>query len=141
MAGRMTWGRCLEQGIVTRTKKDPERASRMLKMATLRMRFWDGPIKGEFAALKVEAYYDIIKELIFAHLYQSGYNCSNHLCLISYLRETFHHFDEEASRIDSLRKMRNDISYKGLIVSSGYLELNEPEFRHIITELKQRLKS
>ena len=83
MARGMSWRRCLEQGIVKKTKKDPERASRMLKMANLRMRFWSMSIKDEFAALKVEAYYDIIKELIFAHLYKNGYNCSNHLCLIS----------------------------------------------------------
>ncbi len=110
-------------------------------MADLRMGFWDRPIKDEFAALKVEAYYDIIKELIHAHLYKNGYNCSNHLCLISYLRERFPKFTRETAKIDELRKARNDINYKGLIIEKGYLEQNERRFKHIISELKGRLNT
>jgi len=39
----------------------------MLNMANLRLEFWDRKVEDKFTALKVEAYYDIIKELdIFA---------------------------------------------------------------------------
>lgn len=141
MASGMSWGRCLKLGIVKKIKKDPERASKMLKMANLRREFWDRPIKDEFTALKVEAYYDTIRELIFAHLYKNGYNCSNHLCLISYLRGKFSQFKEETSIIDKLRKVRNNINYKGLLVEKEYLQMNEPEFKHIINQLKERLKN
>ena len=139
MGRGMSWGQCLEQSIVTRMQPNPKRASKMLKMAHLRMRFWDWAIEDEFAALKVEAYYDIIKELIHAHLYIQGYNCSYHLCLISYLREKFPQFDRETIMIDKLRKVRNNMNYKGLIIKKDYLERNEREFKHIIEELKERL--
>lgn len=59
--------------------------------------------------LKVEAYYEIIKELIFAHMYAEGFNCTNHLCLIAYLRESIGNFEKEADKIDKLRKIRNEI--------------------------------
>lgn len=113
----------------------------MLKMALLRLRFWDRPIGDEFAALKVEAYYDVIKEHIHAHLYKNGYNCTNHICLISYLRERFPQFKRETAKIDELRKVRNDMNYKGLIIEKEYLKQNEPRFKHIINQLKERLKN
>lgn len=140
MAGRMSWGQCLELGIVKRGRPDLKKASRMLKMAHLRMRFWDRRIEDEFAALKVEAYYDVIQELVHAHLYRKGYNCSNHLCLISFLEENFRHFGRETMKIDELRVVRNDMNYKGLIVERDYLERNEREFRRIIAGLRERLR-
>ncbi len=111
----------------------------MLRTAELRWRFWDRDIEEEFAALKAEAYYDIIKELIFAHLYRNGYDSANHLCLIAYLREMMPDFGFETDKIDELRRVRNNMNYKGLIVEKDYLRKNEREFRHIITELKERL--
>jgi len=87
--------------------------------------------------LKVEAYYDIIKELLFAHLYKNGYNCTNHLCLIAYLKEKIKDF--ETQKIDELRKVRNEINYRGLTIKKDYLERNELEFKNIIKQLKEEL--
>lgn len=116
MANEMTWKECVDQDIITETAPDEERSSQMLTMANLRLKFWDKKVNDEFIALKVEAYYDIIKELVFAHIYKNGYNCTNHLCLIAYLREKIEDFDFETQKIDELRKVRNEINYRGLIV-------------------------
>lgn len=88
MAEKMNFKECVENRIIIKTAPDPERSSQMIKMADLRFKFWNKKVDKEFVSLKVEAYYDIIKELIFAILYKNGYNCQNHLCLISYLKET-----------------------------------------------------
>ena len=132
MANEMSWKECVEEKIIIPSVPDEERSNQMLIMANLRLKFWDKKVADEFIVLKVEAYYDIIKELIFAQLYKSGYNCSNHLCLIAYLKEKIKDFDFEIQKIDELRKVRNEINYRGLAVKKDYLERNELEFKNII---------
>ena len=139
MANEMSWKECVEEKIITQSVPDEERSNQMLMMADLRLKFWDKKVADEFIVLKVEAYYDIIQELIFAHLYKNGYNCTNHLCLIAYLKEKIRGFDFEIQKIDELRKVRNEINYRGLIIKKDYLERNELEFKNIIKRLKEEL--
>ena len=140
MAEKMSWKECVDKKIITRTPQDLERSSQMLKMALLRLEFWNKKIDDKYIALKIEAYYDIIKELIFAHMYKNGYNCTNHLCLIAYLKEKFKDFDYETEKIDELRKIRNEINYRGFQIKKDYLERNELEFKRIIQKLKESMK-
>ncbi len=140
MANEMSWKECFDEGTITKTIPDEERSSQMLMMANLRLKFWDKKVTEDFIVLKVEAFYDIIKELIFAHLYKNGYNCTNHLCLIAYLKEKLKDFDFEIQKIDELRKVRNEINYRGLIIKKDYLERNELEFKNIIKRLKEELE-
>jgi len=140
MPEKVSWKECIDQGIITKTTPDEERSSQMLNMADLRLEFWNKKIEDKFIALKVEAYYDIIKELIFAHLYKKGLNCTNHLCLIAFLKEHFKDLDFEIEKIDELRKVRNEINYRGFSVRKDYLKRNELEFKNIIKKLKEKLK-
>ena len=139
MANEMSWKECIDEGIISQSTPDEERSNQMLMMANLRLKFWDKKVADEFIVLKVEAYYDIIKELLFAHLYKNGYNCTNHLCLIAYLKEKIKDFDFETQKIDELRKVRNEINYRGLTIQKDYLERNELEFKNIIKRLKEEL--
>lgn len=139
MANEMSWKECVDKGIITQSVPDEERSNQMLMMANLRLKFWEKKIAPEFTTLKVEAYYDIIKEFIFAHLYKKGYNCTNHLCLIAYLKEKVKDFDFEIQKIDELRKVRNEINYRGLTIKEDYLERNELEFKNISKRLKEEL--
>ena len=141
MANEMSWKECVDDGIITQSASDEERSNQMLIIANLRLKFWDKKVADEFIFLKVEAYYDIIKELLFAHLYKNGYNCTNHLCLIAYLKEKIKDFDFETQKIDELRKVRNEINYRGLIIKKDYLERNELEFKNIIKQLKEELEN
>ena len=136
----MSWKECIDEGIISQSTPDEERSNQMLMMANLRLKFWDKKVADEFIVLKVEAYYDIIKELLFAHLYKNGYNCTNHLCLIAYLKEKIKDFDFETQKIDELRKVRNEINYRGLTIKKDYLERNELEFKNIIKRLKEELR-
>ena len=140
MANEMSWKECVDGGIITQSVPDEERSNQMLMMANLRLKFWNKKVADEFIVLKVEAYYDIIKELIFAHLYKNAYNCTNHLCLIAYLKENIKEFDFEIQKIDELRRIRNEINYRGLTIKKDYLERNELEFKNIIKRLKEELE-
>ncbi|MBI2112931.1 hypothetical protein HYT52_05315 [Candidatus Woesearchaeota archaeon] len=140
MANEMSWKECVDERVITQTLADEERSTQMLMMANLRLKFWAKKVADEFIVLKIEAYYDIIKELIFAHLYKNGYNCANHLCLIAYLKEKIKDFDFETQKIDELRKVRNEINYRGLTIRKDYLERNELEFENIIRRLKEELE-
>ena len=140
MANEMSWKECVDERIITQSTPDEERSNQMLIIANLRLKFWDKKVADEFIVLKVEAYYDIIKELLFAHLYKNGYNCTNHLCLIAYLKEKIKDFDFETQKIDELRKVRNEINYRGLTIKKDYLERNELEFKNIIKRLKEELE-
>jgi len=140
MANEMSWKECVDEGIITQSTPDEERSNQMLMMANLRLKFWDKKVADEFIVLKVEAYYDIIKEILFAHFYKNGYNCTNHLCLIAYLKEKIKDFDFETQKIDELRKVRNEINYRGLTIKKDYLERNELEFKNIIKRLKEELE-
>lgn len=132
----MDWKECIRQGVVKRTSPDDERALHLISIAVLRFEFWNREIDPKFSALKVEAYYEVIKELMFAMLYRKGFDCSNHVCLISYLAEHTADFDYETNKIDELRRIRHDIDYRGINVSSDYLKQNELEFKWIIQKLK-----
>lgn len=137
----MSWKECVDKGIIFTTEKDEERSNQMFQMANIRFEFWNNNVDDKFVTLKVEAYYDIIKELIFAHIYKNGYNCTNHLCLISYLKEKIKDFDFEIQKIDELRMIRNDINYRGFFIKKDYLQKNELEFKNIIQRLKQEINN
>jgi hypothetical protein len=138
MTSKMTFKECVDGGIITKSIPDKERSIQMLNMAELRKEFWSKKIDDKFIALKIEAYYEIIKELIFANMYKEGYNCTNHLCLISYVNEKLKNINSD--KLDELRKIRNEISYRGFAVTSDYLSRNEEEFKAIIEKLKQASK-
>jgi len=137
MEKALNWIECIRQGIVKQTEPDTERTRHLISMAMLRFEFWNREIDPKFSALKVEAYYEVIKELMFALLYKKGFDCSNHVCLISYLTEYISDFEYETMKIDELRIVRHDIDYRGFNVSSDYLEQNELEFKWIIQKLKE----
>lgn len=83
----------------------------------------------------IEGYYEIIKELIFVLIYKAGYNCSNHLCLISFLEEFFPNMDFEINKINELRMLRNDINYRGFSINYSYLEQNREHVHNIVEKL------
>ena len=136
-----TFKECVDKGIITKTVPDKERARQMLQMAQLRQKFWGKKISKEFSVLKIEAYYEIIKELVFASIYKQGYNCTSHLCMVAFVKEKISDFDFESQKIDELRKVRNEISYRGKQISLDYLERNELEFGHIIKRLEKEAET
>ena len=64
IALKMNWKEGIDKNIIIKIPDDEGRSDQMQAMADIRMEFWKKSIEEKYTALKVEAYYDIIKELI-----------------------------------------------------------------------------
>ena len=126
---------------IRKVKKDKELAKSILKMIEVRIREVEKKDKKEFASLVVEDYYEIIKEATTGLMAIDGYKTLSHEVLVGYLKEFFPQFSEsEILFIDELRKLRNDIAYKGFFVNPNFIERNELRMKDIVLRLKRFLE-
>jgi len=133
----MSWESCLKEHI-RRVSKDENRAKELLKMAELRHSFWsENDFNKKCVSLVVDGYYEVIKELLTAMLYLEGLKSDNHECLISFLKEKYPEWYYEVDIIYQLKRIRNNITYRGFFVKPEYLNKNQLEFDHIIKTLKK----
>jgi len=123
---------------VGKISKDKEKAKSLLKLIKLREENIKRINKKEFTTLLVEDYYEIIKELITAIMSADGYKTLSHELLIGYIEKFHKEFSAfEISIMDQLRRTRNDIAYRGIMISQEYLERNERDILRIIHKLKE----
>ncbi len=133
------WDERSEQ--VSKIRPDREKAKSLLKIISLREKSISNMKACEFTTLIVEGYYEITKELITALMSIDGWKTLSHEMLIGYLAEFYTEFSRaELNTIDQLRKTRNDIAYRGLIVNDSYLERNKESVLKIINKLKHIIK-
>ena len=127
---------------INKVVKDKEKAMSLLKLIELREKNIKNLEKEEFATLIVEGYYEIIKELITAIMSVDGYKTLSHELLVGYIAKFYKEFSMfEINTMDQLRKTRNDIAYRGIIINMNYLERNEKSILKIIKALKETVKS
>ncbi len=126
---------------VSKLSKDLEKAQSLLKLVELREQDLVAK-REEFVTLIIEGYYEIIKELITAIMAIDGWKTVSHELLVGYLARFYHRefFSSEIQFIDQLRKIRNDIDYRGIMVNVGYLRRNKQPILDIITKLKQTVQ-
>jgi len=137
----MKWGDCLETHVVE-IKVNKEIAESLLNMASLRYEFWSKiKLDSKYSSLAVEGIYESIKELLTALLYCNGFKSDNHECLIAFLKHNYPCLSYEIGIIYQLKDLRNEIDYKGQIVSPEYLERNRLEFKHIFDVLSKAVKA
>src|SRR3989344_6582160 len=127
---------------ISKVIKDKEKATSLLKLIEIREKNIKSLEKEEFATLIIEGYYEIIKELITAIMSVDGYKTLSHELLVGYIAKFYKEFSMfEINTIDQLRKTRNDIAYRGIIINMDYLERNEKPILKIIRALKEKVKS
>ena len=125
----------------TKIIPDKEKAKALLKVISLREKNIDMMKGEEFMTLIVESYYEITKELITALMSIDGWKTVSHELLVGYLAKFYKEFSQaEIYVIDQLRKTRNDIAYRGLIIKSDYVARNRNSIIGIINKLKQTVK-
>lgn len=116
---------------------DKEMAISLSKMMEVRIDALTYLDSKKHTSVIVDGYYEIIKEAITALMAIYGYKTTSHEVLVGYLKEFYKEFSaEEINFIDSLRKLRNKIDYKGFFVKEEYLNRNLPEIIDIINKLK-----
>lgn len=130
------WDELSEQ--VSKIRPDKEKSKSLLEMIALREKSISIMKSSEMATLVIEAYYEIIKELITAIMSADGWKTVSHEMLIAYIAKFYSKdfSDEDLYVIDQLRKTRNDISYRGVIIKSDYLSRREDEVIKIIQKTK-----
>ncbi len=125
---------------VTKIASDPEKATSLLCLVELREKDLSTKTE-EFATLIVEGYYEIIKELITGIMAIDGWKTVSHELLVGYVAQFYKELSSaEISLIDQLRKIRNDIDYRGIMINAGYLYRNKEFILSIINKLKNMLK-
>jgi hypothetical protein len=137
MAAKISWEACVSQRIVYNTPINTKRANQLVQMAKLRLQFWGQQDEEEFLSLKVEGYYDIIKELVLAHMSLNWLDCSNHICLVAYIREKLKY--SKWTLINKLRKTRNAISYRGYYVDNDFFWREKSGLDDFINGMIERL--
>ena len=132
----MKWKDCLDYK-VKKVKENPEQAKALYELARRRLESIEKRRKDEFSQLLIESYYEAIKELISALLSIHGYKSYSHECLVSFMKEFYPTiFDDfQIHFLDSLRKLRSDIQYKGRDVADDYLKRNSSVIEKIIGNL------
>ena len=87
----------------------------------------------------VEAYYEIIKDLATALLYREGGKAIDHVALITYLEERSLLPRQDIVLVDQLRRLRNDISYKGLAIDPSFVRRNRKRIEAVIERLSKTI--
>jgi len=127
---------------ISKIAVDKEKAKSLLQVISLREKNIDTMKSEEFSTLIVEAYYEIIKELMTAVMSIDGWKTVSHEMLIGYLKNFYKEFPvSEIYMIDQLRKARNDIAYRGISIKPEYLTRNREPILKIIAKLKSVVQS
>ncbi|MBS3125258.1 hypothetical protein J4211_03330 [Candidatus Woesearchaeota archaeon] len=123
---------------VSKLRPDLEKARALLKMTEVREKRSQLTPLPEFTTLLTEEYYEIIKELITGIMSIDGWKTVSHEFLIGYLARFYQEFNtSEVMTIDQLRIIRNDIAYRGAMISPEYLDRNQMTLLSIIQKLKK----
>ena len=122
---------------VSKLTPDKEKAKALLQLVELREK--DLKTKSEeFTTLIIEGYYELVKELITAIMSTDGYKTTSHELLVGYIASFHKEFPpSEIHLIDQLRKTKNDIAYRGVMIQPEYLKRNKEKILTIISKLKQ----
>ncbi len=131
---------------VEKQRPDLEKARSLLKIVELRELKLSSFELPAFATLLAEAYYEVVKELVTGILTVDGWKTTSHELLIGYLVRFYPEYSRaEIVLIDQLRRMRNDIAYRGIMIPPEFLDRNQKNIISVISKLKktltQRLKA
>lgn len=116
-----------------RITKDERRANALKEMAKERYQTIHS-LKEPYRIL--EEYYEIIKELLTAFMYVSGWKTLSHKALVDFARKNINILSSsELELIDELRIKRNNIVYYGERVTLEFLKNRENTIKQIIEKL------
>jgi hypothetical protein len=90
----------------------------------------------EFSTTLAEGRYELLKELVTALMALEGYKPETHESLALYLLSRGDFSPKETEFLDELRKVRNNISYRGYRVTPDYLRRREALIRQLTEKLR-----
>ena len=135
----MSWSDC-QATHIKQVEADDEKIKSMRKMCAVRLKVTKAvKLDEETASIIAADYYEVIKELLTALLLKNGLKSDNHECLIAFFNHKFPEYEYETKIIYQLKEVRNKVSYNGIFVKKGYIEMNKLEFEYIIGLLNKLL--
>jgi hypothetical protein len=120
-------------------EKDKERARSLYRLALLRYSKIEDFDPEDESSLIIEAYYEVIKELMTALLFCYGYKTLSHKELMDYFKDK-PLTGSEFEIVDDLRKRRNRLVYYGAFQPPFYVRKNGELFEGVIDKLKSTLE-
>ncbi|MBI5002927.1 hypothetical protein HZC31_06050 [Candidatus Woesearchaeota archaeon] len=136
-----SWKACIAKKYITKTKPNRSMAIQMERMALLREDFLQHHVDQKYIVLKLEAYYDIVKELLYSNLYKNGYTCSNPQCLVGYFEHHLRGFKKEYGLIEELFSLKLKMHRIPPQKIQDFLQKNEELLKKTISLLKERLRA
>ncbi len=129
--------RYIQRGVVKKIQPDFSKMKQMKSMAHIREEFLEESIDEKFIALHLEAYHDIIAELITAHLYKDGLICRTGDSLLAYAFRYFPFCNKNKSMLLNLFILRQKIHALKPCKIKKFLDKNHIVLHAIIQELKK----
>ncbi len=136
-----TWKECVTKKLITQARPNRSLAIQMERMALLRDDFLQHHVDQKYIALKLEAYYDIVKELLYAHMYKNGYACTNPQCLVGYFEHHLHGFKKEYAVVEELFSLKLKMHRVPAKQIQDFLQKNDRLLKKTISLLKDRLQT
>lgn len=103
----------LEGPKIKKEKPDLSKAKGLIKMALNdSKRVLDEEITEEGSSYAFKNAYDVIRSAITAHMALEGYNSYSHTAVIAYARDVLSVPENEISKLNKFRKIRNNIEYR-----------------------------
>ncbi len=133
----LSFAQYIKQGIVKRIRPDLTKMKQMQKMARIRQEFLEEQVDEKFIAMHLEAYHDIIKELISAQMYQKGFFCKTQDSIIAFASKYSSLCKENTSLLIQLFTLRKKIHSLSSDEIKAFLDTNRQTLQKIISELKK----
>ncbi len=116
------WEDCLGENVYKR-KPDKQKAKSLLEITEIRKK--DNQRRertNQNTPLIIETYWEIIKQLLNALLSVNGYKSYSQECLVAYANRYLDLSKYQIKLLEELRKLRNDIDYRGKNLNKDYLD-------------------
>jgi len=123
--------------------KDKDKAKSLLRMADKSLARLKETNREKFPAQTLRDYYDILRQLMEALAASSGVKSEGrgaHKKLIDWISEEYSLGESDRNFLQQLRRYRNRIEYEGFAPDYSYLERNQSQIEHLISQFKQKLQ-
>ena len=104
---------------VVKIKKDYAKAKALEKMARSRYNLVNQlNLTKDLASAVFDNIYEGIKSYLLSKMTEEGYSPKNHKVIIAFSRDVLNLSETTVNKIDNLRKLRNDVVYRGKAVTN-----------------------
>lgn len=125
----------IETGKVKKKAADPAEAAGLLKRSARRINYFSGSISPENMEFIFEGLYEAVRECLQSFMSIKGFKPYSHEAVIVFALENSVITETEAMEMDRMRKIRNDILYRGSDIDIRAVEEIVPFTRELVSKI------